>query len=393
MQYEFDRMISRKGTGSVRWDMVAEKYGEPDLIPLTIADMDFPVARPIQDALIRVADHGILGYTRATTAYYEAVEERFAAVWNWRIDRSWILHSPGVVGGVACCIQGMTEPGDGIVLPSPMYHPFAHLIEDNGRVVLRTPIRQEGESWVLDFDALERRLARDSARMLIFCNPHNPIGRAWTYEELRRVCGLCLQYGVILLSDEIHCDFVWSGHTFTSMAGPMEALGGLDRLVVCASASKSFNLAGLQASNIILPGADLRRRFSEVQGRQHMMEANMMASAATEAAYRYGGEWQDQVRAYLEANRDFAVEFLRERVPGLVPVVPEATYMMWIDCRALGMGDRELDAFFAHKARVGLNPGDSFGPGGEGFVRMNFAVPRPLLAEALHRIEAACSFS
>ena len=389
MQYDFDRVISRKGTGSFRWDTVGEKYGEPDLIPLTTADMDFPVALPIQEAIKRTAEHGILGYTGTTPSYYDAVVDRFAEKWKWDIDRRWIMHSPGIVGAVAYCIQGMTEPGDGVVLPVPMYHPFAHLIEDNGRTILRSPLVQGDPRCELDFGDLERRLARPEAKLLIFCNPHNPIGRAWTYEELRRVCALCLEHGVILISDEIHCDFVFSGHAFCSAAGPMAELGGLDRLVVCSSASKSFNIAGLQTSNIIIPGEALRAQFRRVLMRQHMMEMNLMGPVATEAAYRCCGDWQEQVLAYLEGNRDYVVDFLRARVPELKPVVPEATYLIWIDCRGLGLDDGALEDLFAHGAKVGVNPGASFGPGGEGFVRMNFATPRPILEEALRRIERA----
>lgn len=389
MQYDFDKIVSRRGTGSVRWDTVEEKYGEPDLIPLTTADMDFPVALPIQEAIRRTAEHGVLGYTRATPSYYDAVVERFAEKWKWDIDKSWIMHSPGIVGAVAYCIQGMTEPGDGVVLPVPMYHPFAHLVEDNGRTLLRSPLIQDGDRCELDFRDLERQLARPEARLLIFCNPHNPIGRVWTHEELRRVCALCLKHEVALISDEIHCDFVFSGHVFCSAATPMEELGGLDRLVVCSSASKSFNIAGLQASNIIIPGAELRARFHRVLMNQHMMELNLMGPVATEAAYRHCGDWQAQVLAYLEENRNCAVSFLRERVPELRPVVPEATYMLWIDCRSLGMDDGALEDLFAHGAKVGVNVGGSFGPGGEGFVRLNFATPRSILEEALRRIERA----
>jgi len=389
MTYHFDRIISRKGTGSIRWDTVEEKYGEPDLIPLTTADMDFPVAPPIQEAIKRAADFGILGYTRATTSYYEAVIERFSQKWNWNIQRDWILHSPGVVGAVAYCIQGMTSPGDGVVLPTPMYHPFAHLIEDNGRTILRSPLLQTGERFVLDFASLERQLAHPKAKLMIFCNPHNPIGRAWTYEELHQVCALCLKYGVPLISDEIHCDFVFPGHSFTSAAVPMQKLGGLEHLVVCSSASKSFNLAGLQTSNIIIPGEQLRKKFARVLTNQHMMELNMLGPIATEAAYRYCDDWQAQLLAYLDKNRRYIIDFLRSHTPELIPIPPEATYMLWIDCRNLRLSDEDLEALFVHRAKVGLNMGSSFGPEGSGFVRLNFASPLQIISDAMSRIETA----
>ena len=391
MNASFDAVLSRRGTGSCRWDTVDRQYGEPDLIPLTVADMDFPAAPPIREALARTVEHGIFGYTMATGSYCAAVQARFAQRWHWDIQPAWIQHSPGVVNAVACCIQGMTEPGDEIVLPVPMYHPFAPLVADNGRTVLRTPLRRAGDRCTLDFGDLERLLARPQARMLIFCNPHNPIGLAWTREELRQVCALCLKHGVILISDEIHCDFVFSGHAFCSAAGPMAELGGLDRLVVCSSASKSFNLAGLQTSQIIIPGEALRAQYRHIQALQHTGSPNLMGLAATEAAYRFCGGWQAELLAYLEANRDFAVEFLRTRTPALRPVVPEATYLLWIDCRELGLDGGALADFFIHRAKVGVNPGASFGPGGEGHVRLNFAAPRPILEEALLRIERAVS--
>ena len=389
MTYHFDCIISRKGTGSIRWDTVEEKYGEPDLIPLTTADMDFPAAPPIQEAIKRAADFGIFGYTRATTSYYEAVIERFSQKWNWNIQRDWILHSPGVVGAVAYCIQGMTSPGDGVVLPTPMYHPFAHLIEDNGRTILRSPLLQTGERFVLDFASLERQLAHPKAKLMIFCNPHNPIGRAWTYEELHQVCALCLKYGVPLISDEIHCDFVFPGHSFTSAAVPMQKLGGLEHLVVCSSASKSINLAGLQTSNIIIPGEQLRKKFARVLTNQHMMELNMLGPIATEAAYRYCDDWQAQLLAYLDKNRRYIIDFLRSHTPELIPIPPEATYMLWIDCRNLRLSDEDLEALFVHRAKVGLNMGSSFGPEGSGFVRLNFASPLQIISDAMGRIETA----
>lgn len=391
MNEQFDRLISRRGTGSLRWDTVEERYGEPDLIPLTTADMDFPAPPPIREALQRAVEFGIFGYTRTTASYYDAVISRFSTHWHWEIQPDWIVHSPGVVGAVACCVQGMTAPGDGIVLPTPMYHPFAHVIADNDRTLLRSPLAERDGTWVLDFESLERQLSDPQAKILLFCNPHNPIGRAWRYDELYQVCQLCLKHGVVLISDEIHCDFIFSGHRFTSAAAPMIELGGLDQLIVCSSASKSFNLAGLQTSNIIIPGKSLRDRFCQVQNRLHMNELNMLGPVATEAAYRHCDDWLVQAMTYLEGNRDFITTFLRDRGSLIRPVVPEATYLSWLDCRPLGLNDAQLEHLFLHRAKVGVNMGYSFGSEGSGFVRLNFAIPRQLLEQALDRIAAATS--
>lgn len=389
MKYNFDEVIDRRGTGAVRWDTVMDKYGEAELIPLTTADMDFRCAEPVCEAIRNAVDMGVFGYTKFTPSYYDALIKRFKEKWKWQIEKEWIMFSPGVVGAIAYCVQGLTQPGDGIVLPVPMYHPFAHLIKDNGREILRSPLKNEDNYFTLDYDGLEAQLSKSEAKVLIFCNPHNPIGRAWSYDELYRVCQLCLKHGVTLISDEIHCDFVFPGREFVSAAVPMSDLGGLDSLIVCSSASKSFNLAGLQTSDIIIPGEKARKAYKEILGRQHMMELNLFGPKACEAAYRFGGEWQEQVKQYLLENRDYIVSFLAENVPEIVPVIPEATYMMWLDCRALGMSDDELNELFVHRAKVGLNIGSSFGIEGTGYVRLNFATPRSVLRTALERIAEA----
>lgn len=387
---DFDKVISRKNTNSMRWDSVEEKYGEPDLIPLTTADMDFEVAAPIKEAVIKAAEQGIWGYTKPRDPYYNAVINRFRKKWDWEIKREWISYSPGVVNAVAYCIQGMTKEGDKIVIPTPMYHPFAHLVEDNARVLAESPMLFDGDRYYIDYAGLEDILSKD-AKMLIFCNPHNPAGIAWSYEELKRICELCVKYNIILISDEIHADFVYSGKTFVSMSKPAKELGGemLERLIVCTSASKSFNLAGLQASDIIIPGRELMKDYSRVLKQQHFMQINLFATVAVEAAYNYGEAWREELLVYLENNRDFTVDYIRQSMRGIKPVIPEATYMIWLDCRELGLDEQQLERLFIHDAKVGVNMGSTFGTGGEGFVRLNFATPRSVLAEALRRISEA----
>ena len=311
MKYNFDEIIDRRETGSVRWDMARKKYEEPDLIALTTADMDFKAAKPVCDAIRDAAEFGIFGYTQPKDSYYEAVQQRLQEKWNWKVQRDWITYSAGIVGAIAFCVQGMTEPGDAIAIMTPVYHPFAHIIEDNGRRPVHTClIQKEGAQPEIDFADLEKVIAENQVKMLIFCNPHNPIGRVWTKEEIDHICRLCVKYGVILISDEIHSDFVFSGYKFCSAGPSMEETGGLNQLVVCTAASKSFNIAGLQCSGIIIPDEGLRGKYRRMLMNQHFMEMNLIGPLATEAGYRYGAEWLEQGCAYLEETRGFIVEYL-----------------------------------------------------------------------------------
>lgn len=393
MQYNFDEIISRKNTWSLRWDTVEQKYGEPDLIPLTTADMDFKTAPPVIRALREAVDRGIFGYPAPMDGYFEAVMDRMEQLRGWPVERDWICRSPGIVNGVAYVIQGLTEPGDKIVLPSPMYHPFAHLIEDNNRVLSRSSMILRDGRYDLDFADLEEKLADSRARLLIFCSPHNPAGRVFTRGELERVIRLCHRHRVLLLCDEIHSDFCFSGHPFVS-AGQVARELGQDyeqNLIVCTSASKSFNLAGLQNSDILIPNRKHRQAYMKVLTDQHLMSSNYLGLLATEAAYRRGQDWLTAVVAYLEANRDYLVDYISKNCNPIRAMIPQATYMVWLDCRDMGMTGAQLEQFFIHQVRVGVNLGGTFGPEGEGFVRLNFACARPLLSQALARIASALS--
>ena len=389
MQYDFDEIIDRRGTGSFRWNGLAEKYGEPELIPLTTADMGFRTAEPVLDAIKKQAEHGIYGYARPLPSYYEAVAGHIAERSGWSVDKGWIAHSPGIVSALSFCVQSMTEPGDGVAIMTPVYPPFSRVAENNGRRVRRCPLVCRGDRAEIDLDLLESILAEKDTKMLLLCNPHNPMGRVWTHDEICRAAELCLEHGVIMVSDEIHSDIVYENARFTSAGSVMTGLGGLDSVVVCTAASKTFNIPGLQCSAIIIPGAELMNKYRAIAEKRDFLEPGSVGMAATEAAYTRGGEWYGQLMAYLEANRNFAAEYINTRIAPLHAVVPEATYLMWIDCRALGMSDDEMEQLFAHRAKVAFNPGSSFGSEGAGFVRMNFAEPRAVLERALEGVEKA----
>ena len=391
MAFDFDRVPSRKGTHSLRWDTVEEKFGEPDLIPLTTADMDFPAPPCVRETLARAVEQGVYGYPAAGKSYTDAVVSHMARDAGWEIAPEWLCRAPGVVNGVAYALQSLTQPGDGILLPSPMYHPFAHLIEDNGRRVVRSSLRLEKGHYELDWADLEAKAADPAVTMLIFCTPHNPCGRVFTREELERVARLCRDHHLILIADEIHAGFCWPGHPFVSMGQVCHGLGSEyeSNLVLCTSASKSYNLAGLQTSDIIIPCPGKRSRYQRTLQNQHLMSANLFGILATESAYNGAGEWLSQLRDYLWDNCRYLLDFFRDHVPGIVPLVPEATYMVWLDCRGLNLSDSALEELFIHKAKVGVNLGHTFGPEGTGFVRLNFATPRATLAEACRRIAKA----
>lgn len=383
MTYDFDCVIDRRDTDSVKWGFLEAWDKGAETLPLWVADMDFQAPPCVREALRRAVDHGIFGYSAPRRDYFEAVSGWFARRFGWEPEEDWLVTTPGVVFAIAVAIQALTEPGDGVLVQTPVYYPFYNMIEENGRRVVRSPLRLRDGRYEIDFADLEAKLSDSNTKMLLLCSPHNPIGRVWTREELRRVGELCRAHGVLVVSDEIHCDFAFPEHPHTMLLQACPEIA--DRAVLCTAPSKSFNLAGLQASNIFIPDPALRQRYQAVLSRNGYFSLNTLALTACAAAYRDGADWLDQCRAYLRGNLDRLREFLDRRLPTVRLIEPEGTYFAWLDCRALGLRGEALDRRMLD-CGLWLDGGGMFGPEGEGFQRLVLACPRATLDQALERL-------
>jgi len=386
MTYNFDIIQNRKGTNSVKHDL-HEKCGKPaGLIPLWIADMDFKAPIEVGTALIQCAKHGIFGYSEAGDGYWEAVRNWFWDGFGYRPEREWLVMAPGVVFAVTMAIRAFTDEGDSVMIQRPVYHPFAEVINDNNRRVINNPLVYENGKYRVDFDDFEQKIVQNKVELFILCSPHNPVGRVWTVDELEKMGDICLKHGCIVVSDEIHCDFVYVPHRHHvfSMVKPEFA----DNSVICTAPSKTFNTPGLQVSNTFIQNPELRRRLIKECDASGYSQMNTMGLAACEAAYRHGREWLGQLLAYLSGNMDLVYEF-GDRA-GIRPVPLEGTYLAWLDFSPLKLSPGELDDFIIKKAGLWLSPGVTYG-GEEGavFQRINIASPRSVLARALRRLESA----
>jgi cystathionine beta-lyase len=398
MKYDFDREIDRKGTQSVKWEYVPNEthtdmdptnqfFGEDRMLPMWVADMDFPAPPAVIDAMKKRAEHGIFGYTTPSDSYFQAVEDWMRRRHGWEIDRKWIVTTPGVIPGLKAMVRTFSAKGEKVLIQPPVYHPFYHVIEDNERALATNPLIYENHTYTMDYADLEEKLADPLVKMAILCNPHNPIGRVWNKEELTRFGELCLAHDVLVASDEIHCDLLFKGVKFTPFATLGEAFA--QNAIVCTAGSKTFNLAGLHHSNIIIPNPDLRKAFIEALERSSTFGSNLFGLAALEAAYNEGEEWLDQLLDYLDDSRQYLEETITEHIPQIKVVKPEGTYLVWLDCRGLGLDKEGLQKFMREEARLCLDEGYIFGPEGEGFERMNIACPRSILVDALARIKSA----
>lgn len=385
--YDFETILDRHNTGCLKWDAWEKRGHSKDDLPLWVADMDFKCAPEILEALHVRVDHGVFGYTMATVAYYDAVLNWFDSHHGWRPERAWCVLTPGVVFALACAINAFTQPGDAVIIQSPVYYPFGLMIEENGRTLVESPLSYDGNGrYEMDFDGFEAAVQASGAKLFILCNPHNPVGRCWTAEELRRIGDICLKLGVTVVSDEIHADFARPGFAHVPFASLGERYA--QQAVICTAPSKTFNLAGLQISNIFIPNEDLRHKFQAARSRTGYDEPSPLGLAAAQAAYEKGAPWLEELKAVLERNYEVLQAAVGE-MPGVQLVPLESTYLPWLDCRGLHLSDEELKQLVEQDAHLWLDLGTMFGQPGSGFVRMNLASPTALVQEACNRLSAA----
>lgn len=383
-KYDFDEVIDRKGTCSEKWDGLKKHFGTDDVLPMWVADMDFKSPPEVIKLIVERSKHGIFGYPVRTESYYEAIINWVRERYDWEIKGDWIVDVPSVMPGIAAAILAFTSQGDSVMIQPPVYPPFFEVIESLDRQVLPNRL-QLGEKWHMDFSELERQLP--SAKAFLLCNPHNPVGRVWTAEDLLSLSRACLKAGVPILSDDIHCDFVYPGHKYTPLASLDEE--SLMNTVTFMSASKTFNIAGFKNAYAIVPNAEMREKLSKILKGLHFGSGDLFGILGLEVAYRYEKDWLDELILYLEENRDIAVSALQKARVDVIS--PEGTYLLWLDLRKLGLSQDELMKFLIEKAKLGLNDGLNFGPDGAGFVRMNIGCPRKILREGINRLVRALS--
>lgn len=382
--YNFDTIIDRHRTNSVKWDFCNCCFGVDDILPMWVADMDFMAPPAVVAAAREAAEHGIYGYSALPDGYFDAVVSWVKRRYRWSVNEEWLSYTPGVITGLNVAIQTFTKPGDKVVLQSPVYPPFFKSVENNGRRVINNKLRRAGDRYEMDFRELESQIDNQT-KMLALCSPHNPVGRVWSREELEGIAELALRHDLVVFSDEIHADLVYSEAQHIPFASLAPEVA--QRTITGIAPSKTFNIAGLKASVIITPNEAMRREFDAAQERTFgLYNANTFAICAAEAAYRDGEEWLEALLVYLEGNRDYALRRLTAELPEVRVSKPEGTFLLWLDCNAFDLEPEELYETVSCKGRVGLNDGRSFGPGGEGFLRLNIGCPRSLLTEGLDRL-------
>lgn len=382
MKYDFDEVISRRGTLSYKWDSATDA----EVLPLWVADMDFRTSPAIIEALQRRVAHGIFGYTRVPDAYYQAVTNWFARRHGWNIQREWMIYTSGVVPAVSAVIKALTVPGDKVLVQTPVYNCFFSSIRNNGCTLAATPLLRIGNTWQMDFEDLERKASDPDVKVFLLCNPHNPVGRVWTREELLKAGEICSRHGVTVVSDEIHCELVYPGHAYTPFASISDDF--FARAIVCISPSKAFNIAGLQIANIVVPDEEVRRKIDKAININEVCDVNPFGVTATIAAYTEGEEWLNQLLVYLQANYKWMQDYCRTHLPDFPISDLEGTYLVWMDCSILHKTSDVLEQELLDESKLWLNAGTMYGAEGEGFMRWNIACPRSVLAEGLERFRS-----
>ena len=386
MTYDFNKIIERRNTYSMKYDPASR--GKPeDVIPLWVADMDFPSPPPVLDAIKEQANHGIFGYLDTGDDYFKTLQNWFSRRHDWVVEQDWLVKTPGVVSAIHIAILALTELGDSVLIQQPVYYPFMSAVSLTGRQLVVNELVYDDHRYHIDFDDFEKKITKHNVKAFILCNPHNPVGRVFTNQELTQLGDICFRYGVVVIADEIHQDFVYAGHKHLVFAGLKSQF--CDITVTCTAPTKTFNLAGLPVANIFISNKRLRERFMREYTKLGVSQIGVMEIAACRAAYEYGDEWLDRLLEYLWGNMVLIEEFLEARLSEIKLIRPEGSYLAWLDFSALGLSDSALDNFITHKARLWLHRGTTFGMGGEGFMRLNAACPRPLLCQTLERLEKA----
>lgn len=386
--WNFDEKVDREGTDCIKYDRREATFGVGDVIPMWVADMDFKTPEFIVQAMNKRLNHELYGYTYRSAGYFESLIDWTDRRHQWKIQKEWICFSPGVVPALNFCVMAFTNPGDKVLVQPPVYFPFFSAVEAHGRVLLNNRLIESDSQWKMDYDSL-KKLTDERTKMIIISNPHNPVGRAWTKDELITLATFCLRNKIIIISDEIHCDLVLPAHKHIPLASLSDEIA--DITVTLTAPSKTFNLAGLSTSSVIISNPALRKSFNHVVDNLHISGGNIFGNIASEAAYSNGDKWLDELLVYVNKNAEYVIAFCEKYIPEIKPVRPEATYMIWLDCRMLGMTGKELQNFFVTKACVGMNEGSAFGQGGEGFMRMNLGTTLSTVKKAMDQIKKAVS--
>lgn len=388
LMYNFDEITERHGTGSLKYDLASKRGMPDDTLPFWVADMDFKSPPEVLQALSQRIDHGIFGYSDSIDeSYFNALYGWNRGRFDWNIRPEWIVKVPGVVFAICTAIRALTKPGDAVLIQQPVYHPFESSVKDNNRrLVVNELIYRDGR-YRMDLDEFERQIVEENVRLFILCSPHNPVGRVWTGEELTAAGDICARHGVFVISDEIHQDFVYPGYRHLVFAGLKPEYA--DITVTCTAPSKTFNIPGLQISNIFICNEDIRRLFIAELRRTGYSQPNVLGLIACRAAYEKGASWLDELILYLSGNLALLRDFIKSELPNIHLVEPEGTYLAWLDFRKSGLSDQELEQLLVNKGRIWLSSGPTFGAGGRGFQRFNIACPRTVLEQGLNRLKEA----
>ncbi len=386
--WNFDEPADREGTDCIKYDRLEETFGVKNVIPMWVADMDFKSPDFVVESLQKRLEHEIYGYSFRPTEYFLSIINWIKCRHNWSVEKDWISFSPGIVPALNFCTLAFTHAGDSIIVQPPVYFPFFSAAESHGRNLIYNRLIETEGKWTMDYNSLIAGID-SKTKMIIISNPHNPVGRVWTPVELTNLADICLKNNILIISDEIHCDLVLPGFTHTPLASLSEKIA--ENTITLIAPSKTFNLAGLSTSSVIISNPDLRKSFNRIVDNLHVVSGNIFGTTASIAAYTNGHKWLDELIDYVDHNVEFVKDYCREMIPEIIAVQPEATYMIWLDCRKFAMTGKELQNFFITKAGVGMNEGSTFGPGGEGFMRMNLGTTRQTVTKAMEQIEKAVS--